>query len=196
MAAEGIQALLYHIVAGIQSPYERQPILPFIEGPIPGHLDLEGPQVYIHGGQWRNYRIAIPRGQPGVARGTFVQGSAGWKVRRYRMALTVYSARTNPTPPPPVDPRFPLSDPAKFVKRTTSNRNNAFPTLLTLIDHALMTTPMPQRIQDPSTGYISTVMDIGESTNFSVPIVATLADQALVRYIAEASLDVTEMFNA
>jgi hypothetical protein len=196
MSAEGVQALLYHVIKGIKSPYANEPINVFIEGPVPGHLDITSPIVYVRAAGWRNYRDSLPRGNPGQARGTFVQGSAGWKVRRYRATLTVYVALTNPTPPPPADPRFPLSDPARYGKRTTTNRNLAMSTVQALIEHALMTTKMPEKIQDPSTGYLSTVMDVGESLTWSVPVAATLADQALMRYLSEATLDLVEMFNA
>ena len=207
MTLNAVQLYLKESMQGLQAPLYTQQLLVLIEPMIPGHIDLDQPQLYIWGAAWKDQRDSIPRGRPGkVVKGVpqLEPGTSGWKYRRYSISFTLIDAGTNAIPNPAASVitattgtgYAPAATRSKYARQTTPNREQAFPTLIAVVEKALYALDVPAEVRDPQLGDISKVMDPGEVISGDYALVATLADQALLRHCARLTLDLTEMYNA
>ena len=83
-----------------------------------------------------------------------------------------------------------------FGEETDPDTDTAFPSVIDTITKVLRGSANPAQVYDPLTGDVSLLIDVGERINYDYPPVKAVADQRYLRYDAQFSLPILELFQA
>ena len=161
-----VQTYLHGLLDGVPVPSSAGPLQAFIEPPNP-LVDTINPGVYVWDSLGPEKRRAMPRGN-------VLAGTAGWKEIDHTAHLWVIW----------------------FGEETDPDSDTAFPSVIDTITQTLRSSADPAVITDPETGLVSYLIDVGEKINTDYPPVKAVADQRYLRYDAQFSLPILELFQA
>lgn len=161
-----VQSYLFGLLDGVPVPSSSGPLEAFISPPNPNEETFR-PGVYVWDSLGPETRRAIPRGNVKL-------GTAGWKQIDHTAHLWVIW----------------------FGEETDPDTDTAFPAVIDTITQILRGSPNPAEATDPDTGDWSLLIDVGERINYDYPPVRAVADQRYLRYDAQFSLPILELFQA
>ena len=153
-------------IDGVPVPSSSGSLEAFISPPNPNEETLR-PGVYVWDSIGPEKRRAIPRGN-------VLLGTAGWKEIDHTAHLWVIW----------------------FGEETDPDADTAFPSVIDTITKVLRGSANPAEVNDPLTGDLSLLIDVGERINYDYPPVRAVADQRYLRYDAQFSLPILELFQA
>lgn len=161
-----IQSYLHSLLDGVPVPGSAGALEAFISPPNPNE-DTVRPGVYVWDSIGPEKRRASPRGDA-------LLGTAGWKDIDHTAHLWVIA----------------------FGEETDPDADTSFPSVIDTITQVLRGSPNPAFVADPLTGSASWLVDVGERIDWDYPPVRAVEDQRYLRYDAQVSLPILEMFQA